>query len=457
MSLPNFERPVLALGALALVLTTGAYTEPSAGVAAARRQCGRMLFARNCAPCHCDWGLGDGPGAAVLDRKPRDFSQGRFRLVSTENGIPTRQDLFDVITRGIVGSAMPPHEHLSVADRSRLVDFVRGLTQARRAEVLQALAAEDDERLSYEEALEQVPVEPGPAVELPPFVRSTPELLELGLRSYVMNCAPCHDEDGRGRSRTDLLDELGQPIFARDFTAGVMKGGSGRLDLHRRIRCGMPGSPMPGIDVSDSESWALLHYLESLIQPGAQERLAQVHSVFQPGRVQGNLDADPGAAVWEQVASRWVPMAPLQWTDDRVVGFQLQVARDDDSLGLRLVWEDSTSWAGGENVTPDTVTVRFSPYADPQFFCPGREGETTEVWQWQTDLGDYRYEPLGVVVESRQVEGRYELVFLRSLERFPDRVGMSKAGAAIAFEIRNGAAGDADRSQSLTVWHRLQR
>jgi len=455
MSFSNFKRPAYALGVAALVLATGAFTEPRTAAVSATPQCGRMLFARNCSPCHGDWGLGDGTGAAVLDPKPRDFSQGRFRLVSTENGIPTRQDLFEVITRGIVGSAMPPHEHLSVRDRSMIVDYVRGLTQARRAEVLQALAEEDEESLSFEEALEQVSMEPGPTVELPPFVPSTPELLEVGRISYVANCAPCHDEDGSGRSRTDLLDELGQPIFARDFTAGVMKGGSSQLDLHRRIVCGMPGSPMPGIEVSDRESWGLLHYLDSLIQPGAQERLAQVHSVFQTVRVQGELDSDPGAKVWEQVASHWVPMAPLQWTDHRVTGFQLQIARDDDTLALRLVWDDSTSWAGGTNITPDTATVRFSQYADPQFFCPGREEETEETWQWQTDLGDYEYEPLGVVVSSRQLEGRYELVFLRSLEQLPDRVGMSEVGATIAFEIRNGAAGDADRSQSLTVWHRL--
>ncbi|MCP3915978.1 MAG: c-type cytochrome [bacterium] len=455
MILPTITRFALAPATVCLALASVLIDGPPPAAASQQHVCGRRLYLRNCAPCHGDSGLGDGPGAALVDPAPRDFSQVRFRLVSTDNGIPTRQDLFDVITHGIVGSAMPPHEHLSLEERSALVDFVRGLTRARRAEVLQAHAAENGESLPFEVALEQVHLEPGASVALPPLVPSTPELLAEGRRSYVMHCAPCHDEDGRGRSRTDLLDERGRPIFARDFTAGILKGGTSRLDLFRRIRCGMPGSPMPRFEAPERESWALLHHVESLIQPGAKERLTQVHTVFRPERVEGRLDADPAAAVWNEVSSRWVAVAPLQWTDERVDGFHLQVARDESSVGLRLVWEDSTPWAGGENVTPDTATVRFSLFEDPQFFCPGREGESAEIWQWQTDLGDYRFEPLGVVVESRHEDGRYELVFLRELEKLPERVGMSEEGVSVAFELRNGAAGDSDRSQNLTVWHRL--
>jgi len=420
-------------------------------------QCGRMLFARHCAPCHGATGLGDGLGADTLDPKPRDFSTGRFRMVSTLNEVPTTQDLFDVITNGIVGSAMPPHEHMPRGQRLRLAEYVQSLTRARRAEVLQALAVEDDEELPWQQALADATVAPGELVELPSPVARTPELLIEGRELFVKNCASCHDLDGTGRTRDDMVDEKGRPSFARDLTAGILKGGTELVDIHRRIRCGMPGSPMPSFDLLDREAWALTYYVESLIRPGARELVTQEHTTFTPQRITGTLSADPSASVWNQVEARWVPMAPLQWTDERVPGAMVQVARDERMLGFRLVWEDASPKENGTSMTPDTALIRFSPVAVPQFFSPGRAGETTEYWEWSSDSGDFLYAPLGMQVRGRHERGFYELVFLRALDETPERVGMGKSGVSIAFEIRNGAAGDPDRSQNITVWHRLTR
>ena len=45
---------------------------------------------------------GDGKGlaAAYVFPKPRDFQAGRFRLVSTSNTVPSRDDLHAVLLRG---------------------------------------------------------------------------------------------------------------------------------------------------------------------------------------------------------------------------------------------------------------------------------------------------------------------------------------------------------------------
>ena len=84
-------------------------TEPTKIVEAtdAIRGAGAALFARRCAACHGDDGRGDGRAAYLLYPKPRDFHTGPFRFASTWDGVPTDQDLYRIVSRGIPGSGMP--------------------------------------------------------------------------------------------------------------------------------------------------------------------------------------------------------------------------------------------------------------------------------------------------------------------------------------------------------------
>ncbi|HEX9637640.1 MAG TPA: c-type cytochrome, partial [Acidobacteriota bacterium] len=68
---------------------------------------GRATYQKQCAACHGAEGRGDGDAAYLLYPKPRDFTAGRYRLVSTWERVPTDQDLFSTISRGMPGSAMP--------------------------------------------------------------------------------------------------------------------------------------------------------------------------------------------------------------------------------------------------------------------------------------------------------------------------------------------------------------
>ncbi|MFT7465164.1 MAG: DMSO reductase family type II enzyme heme b subunit [Pseudohongiellaceae bacterium] len=455
-----------ALGFMALLLAGGAACSSSAIQSSApqQRTCGRMLFQRHCASCHGSTGLGDGPGAAVLAPKPRDFSTGTFRLVSTQNGVPTDDDLFQVITRGILGSSMPPHDHLSRQERLALVSYVRGLSRSRRADIAQVQAVQDGAPITRQDALLASYEQPETAVQLPPSTTaSSPELLAQGRKIYVSSCASCHDLDGSGNLRQDMVDDKGLPVFARDFTAGILKGGSTPLDIHRRIRCGMPGSPMPAYDLPDGEAQALNAYVTSLMRPDAPSRLTQTHQTFTPQRVDAQLSNDPAASAWQSVASHWVAMAPLQWTEHRVSGVMVQLARDANSLAIRLSWEDSTPESSGNNISADTAAIRLSALEIPQFFCPGRTGETHEAWEWNAAAGEAltteKVSPVktGVQLQGRHHRGFYEVVFLRDLSEAPERVGMSAQGASLTFEVRNGVAGVPDRSQNITVWHRLEQ
>jgi len=69
---------------------------------------GKELFAKQCAICHGEAGDGAGQFAYLMNPGPRNFQQGNFKLATTQNQIPTDEDLLRTISRGMPGSAMPP-------------------------------------------------------------------------------------------------------------------------------------------------------------------------------------------------------------------------------------------------------------------------------------------------------------------------------------------------------------
>jgi mono/diheme cytochrome c family protein len=95
----------VALITLVLMVTNGG--PASAGTAPTSPQAlalGKQVFLKQCAPCHGATGAGDGEASWLLYPRPRNFRMGKFRLISTWDGVPTDDDLFETITRGIPGS-----------------------------------------------------------------------------------------------------------------------------------------------------------------------------------------------------------------------------------------------------------------------------------------------------------------------------------------------------------------
>ncbi|MFQ5491575.1 MAG: c-type cytochrome, partial [Phycisphaerae bacterium] len=59
---------------------------------------GAELFAKNCTICHGENGDGAGKFAYLMNPRPRDFRQGDFKLATTQNQIPTADDLVRTIS-----------------------------------------------------------------------------------------------------------------------------------------------------------------------------------------------------------------------------------------------------------------------------------------------------------------------------------------------------------------------
>lgn len=86
-------RPIAAIAVL-LACTTIVHAE--------EKDAGARLYAERCSGCHGDDGKGDGPAAAALVPKPKNFREPVFWQDRTAN------DLKAIVRKGKVGTMMPP-------------------------------------------------------------------------------------------------------------------------------------------------------------------------------------------------------------------------------------------------------------------------------------------------------------------------------------------------------------
>jgi|WetSurMetagenome_2_1015567.scaffolds.fasta_scaffold15248_3 mono/diheme cytochrome c family protein len=81
---------------------------------------GHQLFKTNCASCHGETGLGDGPSAVMLTPKPRNFHS----LSGWTNGSKISQ-IYKTLEEGIAGSGMASYNYLTPEDRFAVIHYIR--------------------------------------------------------------------------------------------------------------------------------------------------------------------------------------------------------------------------------------------------------------------------------------------------------------------------------------------
>ncbi|MCC7012928.1 MAG: c-type cytochrome [Planctomycetes bacterium] len=368
--------------------SAGAAATGGAPTAAACVNRGQGLYQNYCATCHGQTGRGNGPAAYLLSPAPRDFGSTRFRIVSSVNQVPTDEDLVTVLRRGMPGSAMPPWEWMPDSDLVALARYVRELAITGRADDLQARAIKNDETLERAEALEIATgaMTPKAQIPIPPECEGKPVQLQAGRRFFLENCAKCHGSDGTGSAESPQVNEDGTPAYPRDFTRGVLKGGSSHADIIRRITAGLPGSPMPATSIADPELAAsLAAYVRSLIRPGVQERVAQTRRTLVAQRAVGALPWTVQDAGWSQAPEQWVPLMPLWARAHGVEGCTIRALHDGTTLALRISWEDRTQSTEllAQDLFTDAVALQWSRGAQPPLFTMGEPTRPVNIWQWR--------------------------------------------------------------------------
>src|SRR6266699_6962067 len=115
--------------AIAVLLSSGATVsfaqESHIGNLQGRASAGKALYQRYCVGCHGPQGDGAGENAAWVDPKPRDFTIATFKCRSTPTGtLPTDQDLFNTLGRGVTNSFMPVWITFSDQQRANLIAYI---------------------------------------------------------------------------------------------------------------------------------------------------------------------------------------------------------------------------------------------------------------------------------------------------------------------------------------------
>jgi cytochrome c oxidase cbb3-type subunit 2 len=182
--------------------------------------------------------------------RPRNLTTGKFKIRSTMM-LPTDQDLFRTISRGIRGTAMPSWTNLSEATRWDLVAFVKTLSP----EFQQA----------GQTASSAAPATPSQ----PPARLSLEKVLAMGDRLFEdAGCVECHGPTGRGDGvkAKKLKDDWGYRTVPTQFRTGFIKRGDTVEDVFRTLLNGMGGTPMPSFadSLSEEEMWTLAFHAWSL-------------------------------------------------------------------------------------------------------------------------------------------------------------------------------------------------
>jgi len=208
---------------------------------------GAADYRRYCVGCHGELGDGNGEVAPWLDPKPRDFQLAVFKCRSTPTGtLPTDEDLFDTIARGLDRSVMPPWNTFTKQERADLVAWIKHFSP----------------RWQKEKA--------GDPIQIPPEPEVTPERIKAGEEVFgKVQCWKCHGVQGmaNGPSASTLTDDLGRPILPYNFTEGSRpKCGETDRDIYKIFMTGVDGTPMPSFadNIKPDEAWDLVFYLRTL-------------------------------------------------------------------------------------------------------------------------------------------------------------------------------------------------
>jgi mono/diheme cytochrome c family protein len=258
---------------------------------------GKALFATNCASCHGPEGFGDGPAAAALNPKPRNFHDGYWRY----GGGLAR--VVRTITEGSPGTAMAAFISIPLEDRIAIAHFERSLEPKLEEDKAPDLAwlgvgpggaplagsataasgaaaaagpAPTGPRLSIEEAMKKLMVmapDTGYALASLPADGNA-----AGARLYQDRCARCHRRTGEGGVHVEML---GSAPYAYVVTPSLaVSRGDWATDpgvFAKLVLEGLPGHVMPANgDLTRDEIQSLYAYTQML--RAQQEAVARSRS-----------------------------------------------------------------------------------------------------------------------------------------------------------------------------------
>ena len=335
---------------------------------------GEQTYEKQCLACHGAAGDGEGEAAYLLYPRPRDFTVGRYRLVSTWDTVPTDEDLFRTISRGMPGSSMPSWAHLSEATRWGLVHYIKRFTTR------DLTVKPDSDPPSFGASGTGI-------ITVPPESPYTDDARARANELYDQGCAPCHGASGKGDGPQDQVDSKGYPTRPRDLTAGIYKGSPEPTDLYRRIVAGLPGSPMPQSGyLHGDDAWHLVHLVREMSSDEQRAKVEMKRFRIVAPRV-AELPSHPDSGLWRAAEAVNLHLMPLWWRDERPEELTVKALHDGTRIAMLLSWPDDTH--DTTVIRPqdfrDAAAIQFTLAEDPPFFAMGEADSHVNIWMWKSE------------------------------------------------------------------------
>jgi cytochrome c oxidase cbb3-type subunit 2 len=384
--------PAVARGAvepLPLELTIDRGTKPAATPELAQK--GLLIFGFRCAACHGTTGHGDGPASWAVQPRPRNYTKGLFKLHTNDNGsLPSDEDLFDTITRGMGGSAMPSFATLSAEDRWALVAAVKEL----------AVFKDEDEGVEVH-FFKDRPATPALSVGEP--LPASDALIAKGKAAFAkLDCNKCHGAagDGNGPSAKDLKDDWGETIWPRNFQEARYRGVKSVRNIVERINTGLSGTPMAAFgngQLTDEEKWGIGHYLDSL------RKGAPAGQPAPDGILVAKVSDEPIPQDLRQPRF-WidVPAYEVALSGDGPKSARVSVQRDGTNLAIVVAWDDPIG--KDRPATPE----EFLDAAKVELAAGGKKAALEWRGEWQRDGKAF-------AGAARWAEGQWRVLFVLPL------------------------------------------
>jgi len=472
---------LLSLTLPALVLAAAMDQKPPASKRVIAQ--GEHQYMMRCSRCHGEKGDGNGQVADFLDPRPRDFTLGMFKFRTTSTGaLPTDDDLFRTITRGIPGTAMPSWEGLPVGLRWALVYYIKTF-------------AEDffDPELAAEKSV----------ITLSPKIASSAESIAKGEALFKRNkCWECHGNELRGDGRTNLKNDWDYPTRVPNLRYGWnFKGGTKPEDLIYRFIAGLNGTAMPSYEdsIKGDDRWHLANYLASVAEGGFKQDM-----IFKAEHTNATIPLDVNADLWRTVSATPVflqgqTMLRPAWVNNAISMLEVRALYNSYEIGFLIEWDDPAEdnkhhldrevrvfqdqyvKVNGEiprepGIFRDAIALQFPLNATMGRSMPpflGSPNNPVNQWLWKSDQPSKAEESiLRGIRQSVQIQpdaqqqvqtkatwsdGRWRMVMIRPLTTRDKRDVQFGPDSIIpiAFNAWDGSNGEHGVIMGLSSWHLL--